>query len=131
MAIRADKQAEQVILQNSLRDKVKESTDQTGFSSRGREVKARVLGESLAGWELRCLHAPVMQKPVGICSIVCFFVICLRPAEKGGPRRPCRQDEALGVPSLGCPSRQQLGPQVIGSKVHKGDQSSGNGGFPP
>ena len=73
MAIRADKQAEQVILQNSLRDKVKESTDQTGFSSRDREVKARVLGESPAGWVLRCLHEPVMEKPVGICSIVFFL----------------------------------------------------------
>ena len=103
MAIRADKQAEQVILQNSLRDKVKESTDQTGFSSRDREVKARVLGESPAGWELHCLHAPVKQHPLEIVRLF-FFVICLRPAEKGGPRRPCRQDEALGVPSLGCPS---------------------------
>ena len=93
-------------------------------------MKARVLGESPAGWELRCLHAPVKQHPLEIVRLF-FFVICLRPAEKGGPRRPCRQDEALGVQSLGCPSRQQLGPQVIGSKVHKGDQNSGSGGFPP
>ena len=87
MAIRADKQAEQVILQNSLRDKVKESTDQTGFSSRDREVKARVLGESPAGWELHCLHAPVKQHPLEIVRLF-FFCDLLETCGEGWPSPP-------------------------------------------
>ena len=79
---------------------------------------------------------------LGGCSAVCMrlhkttrfnwinWINWVRPAEKDGPRRPYKQDGVLEVRSPGSRSRQQLGPRGIESKVHTGDQRSGNGGSP-
>ena len=78
---------------------------------------------------------------LGWCSAVCVSlgkttfiwfdsVWLLGPAEKGGPRSPCKRGEVLEVQSLGSRSRQLLGHQGIGSRGHMGGQRWGSGGSP-
>ena len=52
------------------------------------------------------------------------------PAERDGPRPPCRPGEVLEVLFQGWQTRRQLGLRGIESRGHKEDQRWGSGGSP-